>query len=97
MKGTGFAEDELVDGLEQLAAYSAHSIQTGPDAKALITADENTWSSATDRPGGLIFAASSENGRVLALGDVHFPHQSVLHGLRQQPVYRQHRRFFDCF
>lgn len=72
LKGTGFAEDELVDGLEQLAAYSAHSIQTGPDAKALITADENTWSSATDRPGGLIFAASSENGRVLALGDVHF-------------------------
>jgi hypothetical protein len=72
LKRTGFAEDALVDGLEQLVAYSAHSIQMGPDAQAIIAADENTWSSATDRPGGLVFAASSENGQVLALGDVHF-------------------------
>lgn len=68
----GFAEDALVDGLDKLAVYSTHSIQVGPEAKALITADDNTWSSATDRPGGLVLAAKDENGRVLALGDIHF-------------------------
>ena len=72
LKPEGFAEDRLVDGLEQLAVYSTHSIQISPEAKAIITADDNTWSSATDRPGGLVLAAKSENGRVLALGDVHF-------------------------
>ena len=72
LKSAGFAEDSLVDGLDEVAVYSTHSIQTGPKAKAIITADDNTWSSATDRPGGLVLAAKSENGRVLALGDVHF-------------------------
>ncbi len=72
LKSAGFAEDALVDGLDEVAVYSTHSIQIGPKAKAIITADDNTWSSATDRPGGLVLAAKSENGRVLALGDVHF-------------------------
>ena len=72
LKSEGFAEDALVDGLDEIVVYSTHSIQTGPKAKAIITADDNTWSSATDRPGGLVLAAKSENGRVLALGDVHF-------------------------
>lgn len=72
LKPNDFAEDALVDGLEELAVYSSHSIQTGPGAKAIISADENTWSSATDRPGELVVAATGGNGRVLALGDVHF-------------------------
>lgn len=67
-----FAEDALTDGLEKLAFYSALSLQVGPEAKVLLRADDNTWSSATDRPGGLILAASSQQGRVLALGDIHF-------------------------
>jgi hypothetical protein len=72
LKSEGFSEDSLVDGLEQVAVYSTHSIQIGPEAEAVITADNNTWSSATDRPGGLVLAAKGEDDRVLALGDIHF-------------------------
>lgn len=72
LKESAFAEDKLTDGLTEVAFYSAHSLQVGAEGKALLTADDNTWSSATDRPGGLVLAASSENGRVLALGDIHF-------------------------
>ncbi len=72
LKEGAFAEDALTDGLEKLAFYSAHSLQVGHNAKVLLRADDNTWSSATDRPGGLILAASSQQGRVLALGDIHF-------------------------
>lgn len=66
-----FAEDGLTDGLDRIALYSAHSLKVGNGGKALLLADDNTWSSATDRPGGLVVAASSSNGRVLALGDIH--------------------------
>ncbi len=72
LQGGAFAEDALTDGLEKLAFYSALSLQVGREAKVLLRADDNTWSSATDRPGGLILAASSQQGRVLALGDIHF-------------------------
>ncbi|PID86159.1 MAG: hypothetical protein CSB13_04335 [Chloroflexi bacterium] len=72
LKSSGFSENALVDGLEKLALYGTHSIQTGPEAEAIITADDNTWSSATDRPGGLVLAAMDKNRRVLALGDVNF-------------------------
>jgi hypothetical protein len=68
----GFATSQLLEGVEQLVFYSAHSIQVGPTAVSLITADDNTWSSATGRPGGLVLAASDAAGRVLALGDLHF-------------------------
>ncbi len=68
----GFMEGDLVGELDKLVFYSAHSLQVGPGAKSLITADDNTWSSATDRPGGLTLAASSQSDRVLALGDIHF-------------------------
>lgn len=72
-----FAADPLTDGLERLAFYSSHSLQTGPTAAPLLIGDDNTWSSATDRPGGLALAAVSpaeagDGGRVLALGDFHF-------------------------
>ena len=72
-----FAADPLTEGLERLAFYSSHSLQTGPAAAPLLMGDDNTWSSATDRPGGLTLAAVSpaeeeDAGRVLALGDFHF-------------------------
>ncbi len=81
----GFGESLLTDGLQRLVFYSSHSIQTGPGATALLTADENTWSSSTDRPGELTLAAlgaanEASGGQVLAVGDAHFmtePYNSV--------------------
>ena len=67
---------DRTEGLAQLALYSSHSLQLGPTAAPLLSADEDTWSSATDRPGGLTLAAlspaESDAGQVLAVGDVHF-------------------------
>lgn len=72
LENSGFAENSLTDGLQQLVFYGSHSLQVGPESEPVITADDNTWSSATDRPGGLVLAATSHQDRVLALGDVHF-------------------------
>lgn len=72
LRKDGFSEDRLLDGLQKLAFYSAHSLQVGPTGTSLITADADTWSSATDRPGGLSLAAIGHQGQVLALGDIHF-------------------------
>ena len=69
---SGLGEGEFTDSLDQLVFYGSHSLQVGPDGRSLLRGDDNTWSSDTDRPGGLTLAASSENGRVLALGDIHF-------------------------
>jgi len=72
----GFGDSALTEGLDRLALYSSHSLQLGPSAAALLSADDNTWSSATDRPGGLVLAALSpaegDAGQLLAIGDVHF-------------------------
>jgi hypothetical protein len=68
----GDEEDQLLEGLDRLVFYSSHSVQVGPEGESLIDADDNTWSSATDRPGGLALAAASHNRQVLAVGDVHF-------------------------
>lgn len=68
----GVVAGSLADGLEQLALYGAHSLTAGPTATAVLTGDDNTWSSATDRPGGLVLAASSADGRVFAIGDLQF-------------------------
>lgn len=65
-------ESGVTESLEKLVFYGSHSIQVGPEATTLLTGDENTWSSATDRPGGLVLGATSREGRVLALGDIHF-------------------------
>jgi hypothetical protein len=72
LRQEGLAEGWLTEEISQLAFYSAHSLQVGAQARPLLTADDNTWSSATDRPGELVLAATSQDGRVLALGDVHF-------------------------
>jgi hypothetical protein len=72
LRQDGFGEDTLTRGLEQLAFYGSHSIQTGTNSQPLLSADENTWSSATDRRGGLALAAKDRSGRVLAVGDIDF-------------------------
>lgn len=72
LQDEALAEDSLTDGLTELAFYSAHSLEVGRGGDALLTADDNTWSSATDRAGGLVVAATAAEGKVLALGDIHF-------------------------
>ncbi|GAB4270116.1 MAG: hypothetical protein Kow0080_14220 [Candidatus Promineifilaceae bacterium] len=72
ISGAGFAEDSLTDGLEKVVFYGSHSLQVGASAEPLLLGDENTWSSATDRPGELVLAALGGNGRALALGDINF-------------------------
>jgi hypothetical protein len=76
LTGEELADQPLTDGLEQLVLYSSHSLQLGPAAAPLLSADDDTWSSATDRPGGLALAAlspaESDAGQLLAIGDVHF-------------------------
>ncbi|NJN54595.1 MAG: hypothetical protein HC804_07455 [Anaerolineae bacterium] len=66
------AENDLTADIEQVVFYGAHSIDVGPSATAVLAGDDNTWSSATDRPGGLTLAASGADGQVLALSDLHF-------------------------
>jgi hypothetical protein len=72
LEQAGFDESELTDGLKQLAFYGSHSIQTGPSSHPLLSADDDTWSSATDRSGGLVLAALGDRDRVLAVGDIDF-------------------------
>jgi len=68
----GFAPDRLTVGLDKVAFYGSHSLQVENDALALLKADDDTYSSATDRPGGLVLAALAHNGQVLAVGDIDF-------------------------
>jgi hypothetical protein len=67
-----FAEHPLTDGLAKVVFYGSHSIQTGPGSIPLLLGDDDTWSSATDRAGGLNLAAVGGRGQVLALGDLSF-------------------------
>lgn len=72
MSESELASSTITADLERLAFYSTHSLQVGPTGTPLLMGDENTWSSATDRPGGLVLAATGGDDRVLALGDIHF-------------------------
>lgn len=72
INGTGLGESDLTEDLEQLAFYGAHSLIVGRSGRTLLTADDNTASSATDRPGNLALAVMSADDRVLALGDIDF-------------------------
>ena len=77
----GLADGPLTADLEQVVLYGSHSLQVGAGAESLLAGDDNTWSSATDRPGGLTLAATSGNGQVLAIGDIQFlmdPYYTVL-------------------
>ncbi len=66
-----WGESELTAGLEAIVFYAAHSLAVAEEM-AIIRADGDTWSSATDRAGGLIVAAQAAQGRALALGDLTF-------------------------
>lgn len=72
LRDSGLGENQFTDALNQIVFYGSHSLQVGPGGESVLMGDENTSSSDTDRPGGLTLAASSEDGRVLALGDIHF-------------------------
>ncbi|MAT98731.1 MAG: hypothetical protein CL608_16435 [Anaerolineaceae bacterium] len=77
----GFADSTMTAELEQVVLYGSHSLQVGVGAETLFAGDDNTWSSATDRPGGLTMAATSAGGQVLAVGDIQFlmdPYYTVL-------------------
>ncbi|MCA9987464.1 MAG: hypothetical protein KDE59_24315 [Anaerolineales bacterium] len=66
------SEGDLFADIEQLVLYGTHSLDLGGDAAALITADDLTFSSVTDRAGGLVLAASAADDNVLAIGDIDF-------------------------
>ncbi|MCB0013969.1 MAG: hypothetical protein KDE34_18775, partial [Anaerolineales bacterium] len=66
------SEGDLFADIEQLVLYGTHSLDLGGDAAALITADDLTFSSVTDRSGGLVLAASAADDNVLAIGDIDF-------------------------
>jgi hypothetical protein len=72
LRAGSFAEHPLTDELDKLVFYAAQSISVVPGGQALLNGDQNTWSSTTDRPGGLTVAALGGNGDVLALGDFTF-------------------------
>jgi hypothetical protein len=55
----------------QVALYAARSVATR-GGSALLVGDDSTFSSRTDRGGGLSAAALSPDGRALALGDLTF-------------------------
>lgn len=68
----GMRESRLTEDVEKLAFYGTHSIQLGRESQPLLLGDDNTWSSSTDRPGGLALAALGGAERVLAVGDIDF-------------------------
>jgi hypothetical protein len=73
--GTPVDED-----LEAVAFYAAHSLHTRSGTPLLI-GDDATLSSRTDTGGGLLAAAQSAGGDVIALGDLTFmtpPYHQVL-------------------
>ena len=66
------SDSDLFADIDQLVLYGVHSLDLGGDASALIRADEATFSSVTDRPGGLVLAASGGDDNVVAIGDIDF-------------------------
>lgn len=72
LSGSNIGESDLTDSLETVVFYGAHSLDVGPTGTALFSGGDDTWSSATDRSGGLTLGATSQDGRVLALSDIHF-------------------------
>lgn len=69
---SGLAEEFTAQGLEEIVLYGVDSLVLGAGAEPLLTADDKTYSSATDRPGNLVMAAGSADGNVIAFGDIHF-------------------------
>jgi hypothetical protein len=66
-----FAPNALNSNLSRLAFYAARSVGT-TTGQPLIIGDEHTYSSLTDTAGQHAVAALSEDGQVLAIGDMSF-------------------------
>lgn len=62
--------DDLTQNIKKAVFYGTHSLETSQ--KTLILASDITLSSRTDAPGEYPVAASSAQGRVVALGDFTF-------------------------
>jgi len=62
---------DLTGDLSQVVFYAARSVGTR-QGSAVLVGDDSTFSSRTDRGGGLAAAAASPDGRVLAVGDLTF-------------------------
>ncbi len=71
IKLSDWSDSELTTGLKSVVFFASHSLAVADEA-AIIRADDDTWSSATDRAGNLVVAAQAAGGRVLALGDLTF-------------------------
>ena len=67
---TDFADMPLLEGLEEVIFFAAHSIST--NGESVIETDEGTRSSLTGRQGGLVVAALTTSGHVLGLSDLTF-------------------------
>jgi hypothetical protein len=63
-------DSPITENLSKIALYSAHSIRT--KQTALIEGDANTLSSLTDNGANLVVAASAEDDKVFAIGDMTF-------------------------
>ena len=62
---------DLTGDLSQVVFYAARSVATR-QGSAVLVGDDSTFSSSTDRGGGLAAVAASPDGRVLAVGDLTF-------------------------
>jgi hypothetical protein len=70
IKLTDFIDHSLTEGLDQVAFYAAHSINT--DEPPLISTGGETRSSTSERAEALAVAVLAADGAVLALGDLTF-------------------------
>ena len=71
VKFTDFADNSITAGLNMVVFYGVHSVQTNTGT-ALVTAEQSTLSSVTDRGGSISPLALSADGQVLAAGDFSF-------------------------
>jgi hypothetical protein len=60
----------VTENLSKIVLYSAHSLRT--KQTALVEGDANTFSSLTDKGASLVVAASAQENKVFALGDMTF-------------------------
>ncbi len=69
---TEFAGDvPVTDGVNEVVFQTAYSLRAVQD-QAIILGDDNTFSSSSEKPGGVIAAAMAGEGRVLFMPDLTF-------------------------
>ncbi len=67
---TEFADTPLTRGLKEIVFFAAHSISTS--GKPIITTDQDTLSSLTEKQGGLVVAALTAGDHILGISDLTF-------------------------